>query len=259
MKINKNLFYLGLVSTIICFILSIIFYIKDLNFLYNLFNNILAGTIVLLATSLFGYFHEKNILIKKLQNSIIVMSSKFRKIEYFYENIISYKEMCDDCKRNGIKKPTKEEYDSYLFQKEREILKYIDIYIEICDANYNELWTIYDDLYFIFDIRHKRKKIYNLYFKYIYYDIICEIRKHVFLLKKVKENMDYYKAAKEKLNLIQDYIFDTSENDSDFKNLTNNSTIIKVLRDLTRNKEIVVGNKVIFKLDEEIFKFSQTL
>ena len=259
MKINRNLFYFGALSTIICFCLSIIFYSYNLIFLYNLFNNILAGTIVLIATSLFGYFHEKKILINKLQNNIIEISGKFRKIKYFYENIISYDEMCKDCKNNKIPKPTKAEYTKYLNNQEKEILKYIDVYIEICDSNYNDMWAIYDDLYFIFDIKKKRKNVYNLYFKYIYYDIICEVRKHVFLLKKVKENIAYYDAAIKELQTIQKYVFDISENDSDFENLKNNSTITNVIRSLGKNIEIVIGNKVIYKLDNEIFKYSQKL
>lgn len=259
MKINRNLFYFGTLSTIVCFCLSIIFYINDLSFLYNLFNNILAGTIVLIATSLFGYFHEKKILINKLQNNIIEISEKFRKIKYFYENIISYDEMCKDCKNNKIPKPTKAEYYKYLNNQEKEILKHIDAYIDICDSNYNDMWAMYDDLYFMFDIKKKRKTIHKLYFNYIYYDIISKMREHIFLLKKVKENIAYYDAAKKELQIIQKYVFDISENDSGFEKLENNSTITNVIRSLGKNIEIVIGNKVIYKLDNEIFKYSQKL
>lgn len=259
MKINRNLFYFGVLSSLICLCLSIVFYIYNLNFMYNLFNNVLAGTIVLVATSIFGYFYEKKNLINKLQNNIIEVRNKFSKIVYFYENIISYNEMCNDCKKNKIKKPTKIEYLNYLEKQEKEILKYVDIYIEICDSSYSEMWAIYDELYFIFDIKNKRGEFYNLYFKYIYYDIICEMRKHIFLLKKVKENIQYYSSAKEELKIIQDYVFVVSENDSNFEELNNKSSITKVIRDLNKDKEVVVGNKILYKLDGEIFKFSQKL
>lgn len=259
MKINKDLFYFGLFVSVICLILSIIFYFYNFVFLYNLFNNILAGTVVLIVTSLFGYFNEKKKLISKLQNNIFGVGSKFRNIQYFYENIISYEEMCNDRKINNLPKPPKAEYDLYLFNQKKEILKYLDSYIEICDFNYNEMWAIYDDLYFIFDIKKKRKRIYKIYFEYIYYDIICEMRKHVFLLQKVKENIAYYDAAKEELQFIQRLVFDVSEDDNDLERLKKNCTITRVIRSLNKNVEIVIGNKVIYKLDNDVFKYSQKL
>lgn len=262
MKINCNLFYFSLGVSIVSLVFSITFYFIDNGaFFYNIFSNIFAGAIFSIGTSLFGYFNEKHRLIRRLQDSILENSKNFKAINYYYEDIVSYEFMCKDCERNNVDIPTEAVYQDYVNNRKNKILEHIDAYINICDSNYNDFWSIYDDLHFIFDVKNKRKKLYNYYFKYVYYDLVVEMRKHVYFIRKLKDGIYYYELALPHLLKLQKLIFEEKTFEMDIEKLRElkNSTLIKVFSDTKTLKDIAIGNKVIFKLDNDIFQLSQKL
>lgn len=197
MKLNRNLFYIGIIICIITFSLSIFLtfgcekcnvdtketekynisneFNKDLNinvykieksytttFIVNILLNIFAGSFVLVLTSLINYLNCRRALLNNIMNECLRYSKLFEKLEYFIPKDLNDDENTED----------ESELEVYNRDKIKEILK---IYVSLSEESLNELWSNYDDLDFITDL-FKRKKKKHLYWNEIFDFIDLRIR-----------------------------------------------------------------------------------
>ena len=175
MHINKILFWFSLSVSIILIILSTIFEFscnsQVLKFIENIMLNVFAGTIVLIATSLFEYNVQKRRNIISIQEKIIDFENMFIKLEYMedIDEYPTYEQYCKYCESQEPPRTyTKEQYEN---DKRIDIeLKYkkkfenvIEQYISISNINLNELWRLYDDIYFLWPPLGKDKKKLKIY------------------------------------------------------------------------------------------------
>src|SRR5574344_2586790 len=88
MKINKYMFYISGVLSVVLLVISSILNFKFvdnyiISFVVNIFLNIFAGAIILFVTSLTSYFIYRRNLLRDIMNECLKYSNLFSKLEYF--------------------------------------------------------------------------------------------------------------------------------------------------------------------------------
>lgn len=222
MQINKKLFWFSLIVSIVLIVISsIIEFSTDMQifkFVENILLNIFAGTIVLIATSIFEYNVQKRRNIIAIQEKIIDFENIFIKLEYM-EDIDEYPTYEQCCNYYASLEPPRT-YTKKQYENDKRIdmgLKYkkkfesiIEQYINISDINLNELWRLYDDLYFLWPIFGKDKKklkIYNEVFEYID-NLVCKIKESAYHFKLYKNSsVTNYKPSYNILLKLQKNVF----------------------------------------------------
>ena len=220
MRINRNIFWISSGISLFTLILScfLSFMIKEENkatiFFCNIMENIFAGTIVLVITSMYEYYVSKKETLEDLLHEINHIKNLFSKLDYFdYRDFITQEEYeeynKDRCGKESIGELYKIEKKKYLENKKVNFEKIIDEYINLANENFDSFWDKYNRIYFLFDKKGKKKnKIYNDFFKYIYSDKICKIRDAVIHFNEYKKIPNgNYMANKERLIKLQKEIF----------------------------------------------------
>lgn len=176
MKINKYMFYISGVLSVVLLVISSILNFKFvdnyiISFVVNILLNVFAGAIILFITSLTSYFIYRRNLLRDIMNECLKYSNLFSKLEYFIPR--KYNE--NDFKNIEIKdkKEFINQYKNNIQKDNQEMLeRIIRQYVTISEISTRELWNMYDDLNFLFDFKSKkRKKYWNLIFNYIYSNI----------------------------------------------------------------------------------------
>ena len=177
MRISRNTFWISLIISLITLLLSIFlsFYVRETKitvFICNILENIFAGTIVLVITSLYEYIAKRKEVLGNLLLEINHMGYMFNKLKYFDGRDFTTQEKFKEYYKG---KYSEKEIDSmyeiekniYLEEQKANFEKIIELYINIADENFDSFWNVYRDICFLFDFRHKtRNGIYKDFFSY---------------------------------------------------------------------------------------------
>lgn len=171
MKENKQLFIYSLIVTAISVIVVAFTINYENNFWCNIFQNVLAGSVVLIGTSWISYSRNKRILLENILNYCNKFSSKFGKIQHLKE-LLTYDEyrsqrlssdeeiteevLADDYKKYKLK---------FVNEHKKEAEKIMQYYIELSNTEMEEFWNLYGELDFLTG-KKERDKLYNNIFKY---------------------------------------------------------------------------------------------
>ncbi len=218
MKLSKKIFWISLLISIITIIISV--YIEffseknqQLTFISNIVQNVFAGTSVLTITSLYEYWSIKKKTFDEIIEEVNIMKDRFSKIQYYedkdfesLENYLNYYKEKYDIKH--IEKIYNMSKEKYIKEQNESFERIINQYIDIAEINFNSFWNKYKKIDFIFDHKHNKEKIYNDFFKYIYYDKIDKIREKSFHFKEYKNSKNgNYIINKQFLSELQQEIF----------------------------------------------------
>ncbi|MFV0250192.1 MAG: hypothetical protein ACK5HP_04080 [Bacilli bacterium] len=224
MRLNKILFYFSVIVSLITLVLSICFTFFCSNeitlFISGVLLNVFAGTVVLIATTIFDYFLQRRKLLTAIMNKILKLRNKFSKIKYLSseDSIPTFKQYKDYCKKESKLTITKKDYEEY---KKGEITKIkeqmeevMDTYLSIADIDFEDYWLLWDELYFLkpFDKNKKRKWFHKEIFGYAY-DLINDIREQAYHFKIYKNEFKNYRVNYEKITELQKKIFHYEELD----------------------------------------------
>lgn len=162
MKINKYMFYISGVLSVVLLVISSILNFKFvdnyiISFVVNILLNVFAGAIILFVTSLTSYSIYRRNLLRDIMNECLKYSNLFSKLEYFIPK--KYNE--NDLKNIKIKdkKDFINQYKNNIQKDNKEMLeRIIRQYVSISEISTRELWNMYDDLNFIFDFKSKKEK-----------------------------------------------------------------------------------------------------
>lgn len=250
MKISKILIYISFIISLIT-----IFWGTYLNFfvLHNeiilycvsILLNIFSGAVILFVTSIVDYFINRKRLLEKIMNECCNYSSLFSKIEYFRPREI-------DLDENGLSKKDIEMYKNKVYSDNRKSLEKIMMqYINISDVKLNNLWSLYDDLFFLFDFRKKKKnKYYKDIFEYIKGNV-DKIRDYAYHFKiYLAAEHGNYEVNKNKILELQNDIFNSQftplldMNDATRNTLKDLFVSYEIFSDVKTRKSQVVYNSV---------------
>lgn len=222
MLLNKKVFYFSFIISLISLLLSIFFHFYYNNeiteFICNILLNVFAGTIVLIVTSLFDYFIQKRRILNAIMEKIHKFRNVFNGIKYL-DDIKNYPSYEDNKKYYESKKvDDKFEYTEEMYNKQKEgemkkitkkMNKIIDKYIELSKIDYNDMWLLYDELYFINPLEKKNKKrqwFYTNVFNYIY-QLLNEVRVSAYYFELYKESNKFKNECYQTLLELQNKIF----------------------------------------------------
>lgn len=223
MRLSKRIFWISVVISLITIFSSIFieFNIEKNNiitFIVSILENIFAGTIVLTITSLFEYFSLKRDALEDILLEVNNMRNLFYKLDYFnYREYVNFEDYLNYYKEKDkfieITKRYKISKNKYLSNQKKSFETIINQYIFIAEMNFNSFWNKYKNIDFIFDLKNKkRNKIYNDFFKYVYYDKIEKIREKAVHFKEYNNSKNgNYIVNKEFLEELQKEIFDVKE------------------------------------------------
>ena len=258
MKINKYMFYISGVLSVVLLVISSILNFKFvdnyiISFVVNIFLNVFAGAIILFITSLTNYFIYRRNLLRDIMNECLKYSNLFSKSEYFIPRKYNEK----DFKNIEIKdkKDFINQYKNNIQKDNQEMLeRIIRQYVNISEISTRELWNMYDDLNFIFDFKSKkRKKYWNLIFNYIYSNI-KEIKSSSYHFKiYLSANHGNYEVNAEYLCKLQDKIFFKKQfnykEEKEIKDLVSNIDVSHhIIRDTNEKEITLIYNEVSDKL-----------
>lgn len=223
MRLSKRIFWISVVISLITIFSSIFieFNIEKNNiitFIVSILENIFAGTIVLTITSLFEYFSLKRDALEDILLEVNNMRNLFYKLDYFnYREYVNFEDYLNYYKEKDkfieITKRYKISKNKYLSNQKKSFETIINQYIFIAEMNFNSFWNKYKNIDFIFDLKNKkRNKIYNDFFKYVYYDKIEKIREKAVHFKEYNNSKNgNYIVDKEFLEELQKEIFDVKD------------------------------------------------
>lgn len=171
MKENKQLFIYSLIVTVISIIVIAFTINYENNFWCNIFQNILAGSVVLIGTSWISYSRNKRILLENILNYCNKFSSKFGKIQHLKE-LLTYDEYKSQRLLNNEKIPEEvlendyKEYElKFVNEHKKEAEKIMQYYIELSNTELKEFWDLYGELDFLIGEK-ERVKLYNDVFEH---------------------------------------------------------------------------------------------
>lgn len=171
MKENKQLFIYSLIVTVISIIVIAFTINYENNFWCNIFQNILAGSVVLIGTSWISYSRNKRILLENILNYCNKFSSKFGKIQHLKE-LLTYDEYKSQRLLNNEKIPEEvlendyKEYElKFVNEHKKEAEKIMQYYIELSNTELKEFWDLYGELDFLTGEK-ERVKLYNDVFEH---------------------------------------------------------------------------------------------
>ncbi|MDD3340644.1 MAG: hypothetical protein PHN72_00360 [Bacilli bacterium] len=226
MRLNKMVFYFALAISIVSVSISIFFTFFISNditaFISNVLLNIFAGTIVLLATSLFDYYLQRRKLLTAIMEAILKYRNIFSKIKFL--DLIDKIPIYEECKEYYNNQQNKIEFTQRDYEKQKKksinkikenMEKIMDTYIEISYINFSEAWLLWDELYFLkpFDRNKKRKWFYEEIFGYIY-NLLNDIKEQAFHFNIYKNEFQNFEVNYEKIVELQKKIFYYEERDA---------------------------------------------
>jgi len=252
MRLNKILFYLSVTISVISLTTAIIlsFCIKSeiTLFISNVLLNIFAGTIIMIATTTVDYFLQRRKILTTLMTKILKYRSEFTKINYLEleENIATYEEYVNYYKKeNSSIKATKEMYNNYrneeLSKIKESMSEIINVYIEIANNDFEDVWKLYDELYFL-GSNKKKRYLYTEVFNYIYDFLNC-FRYYKYQFNEIKDYRSNYEDIKE----LQNKVFYYEEKDSNIKDFEYDGNRIFIHSwggNAMRGKDWFIVNKV---------------
>lgn len=188
MKENKQLLIFSIIMTVISIIVIAFTLQYENNFWCNIFQNILAGTVVLIGTTWISYERRKRIILEKILNYCNKFSNKFGKIQHL-EELITYEEYKQKKLLNkgktdeGItEKMIKLEYQNYktqfVNQHKKEAEKIMKYYIELSNIDLEDFWDLYGELEFIIH-RNLKIELYNEAFEHTH-ELINKIKEKAY-------------------------------------------------------------------------------
>lgn len=260
MLLNKKVFYFSLVISFCTLLLSIIFnfiYVNDITiFISNILLNIFAGTIVLIATSLFDYFIQKRKNLKLLMDKILSFRNLFNNINYLEDinNFPNFDEYQSYYKKKG-KEYTPKMYETaksnHLKRIKNKMDKIIDQYIRISEVSFNEMWQLYDEIYFLNPFSQKRKWLYEKIFNYLY-QLKIKIETETYHFKIYKNSTSgNFEVNYEKILKLQKEIFYFERlygDDYNWKHNYNDKDLLAWGTNVISNSHYIVYNDVAIKL-----------
>lgn len=178
MKLNYKLLKMSCIFILLTLILTTIltFCIKQtvlVQFISNISLSIFAGAIILFATSLVEYFINRRKDLENIMSYILKYRNYFSQIKYLkntkYLTYDEYKQKFNK-KDDTVEKMLNlsNECDEYNRNSFNDFEKIIDAYLNIADINFNDFWSIYDDVRFIFKNKERKLKLHREIFKKIY-------------------------------------------------------------------------------------------
>lgn len=225
MKLNKSLFYIGI---LICFFtLSISIFITfniDKNvtseYINNILLNIFSGAFILIVTSLFDYFIQRRKILDEIMKECYKISNMFRKLRYF---------KCDDFKvLEGYSYQYKNDENE---EQKKKFIEILEKYIYIVEQDYNDFWKLYINLEFLFDYNKEKLKLYNHFFNYVDNKKNIIVENVQYFREYIKSKDGDFLVTKRKLENLQKEIFYYEEQ----------KTGIKFKRKIEKNINVTVG------------------
>ena len=192
MRLSKNIFWISFAITVVSLIASSIleFQIESNNFtnyINSITQNILAGTIVLVLTSLVEYHYAKQDSLEELIfelkriNENYLYNLKFwdyRDYPTKEKYITNYKKLYSEDEitfsEEELDKMYNKDFNKYIEKQKEEFNIIIKQYIEISSYDMDMFWIKYRKIGFLLDLGKKRR-IYNEIFCY-WKDIMKEIK-----------------------------------------------------------------------------------
>ena len=262
MRLSKNIFWISFAITVVSLIASSIleFQIESNNFtnyINSITQNILAGTIVLVLTSLVEYHYAKQdsleelIFLLKRINENYLYNLKFwdyRDYPTKEKYITNYKKLYSEDEitfsEEELDKMYNKDFNKYIEKQKEEFNIIIKQYIEISSYDMDMFWIKYRKIGFLLDLGKKRR-IYNEIFCY-WKDIMKEIKDASFHFNEyLNSKHGNYNVNKDILVKLQNKIFCFEENEfrGEFTINNQNSDICSWGEDNIRGTCYIVGNK----------------
>lgn len=262
MKLSKKIFWISLLISIITIAISIyIEFFSEKNqhlvFVSNIVQNVFAGTSVLTITTLYEYWSLKKEIFDEIIEEANIIRDRFAKIQYYndkdfesFEDYLNfYKEKYDIKHIEKIYNMSKKRY---MKEQNESFEKIINQYIDIAEINFNSFWNKYKKIDFLFDFKHHKEKIYNNFFKYIYYDKIDKIREKAFHFKEYQNSKNgNYTINKQFLSELQReiFIFKEWQTNENIKINNDEYNIVSEGHNYINGSSYIVGNKVTKHID----------
>lgn len=270
MKLNKRIFWIStIISSITLFISSYFTFAYEktevTEYINGILQNIFAGTIVLVITSLYEYFIEKRNLLEKIMQQCLKIRAMFGKLEYFDDREYVTFEQYSDYYNDSLKEEKiillyNAEKEKYELEQKETFERIINQYIEIAEGDYSEFWKYYDEIDFLLDF--KKKKKYKIYYDLFYYICDEKIGKISKIMGKSVHFNDYkkakngnYKACSKMLSELQKEVFYYEEHKYieepivNFAITENEIDIVSNEVDSVRKTSNLIGNKVTKHID----------
>lgn len=263
MRLNKIVFYFSVILSFISLFVSIylsFFCIENkiTIFISNISMNIFAGTIVLMATSMFDYLIQRRKILTAIMDMVLEFRNLFSKVKYVDDiNNFPTFEKYQDYYKEEKRKITKKEYD-VLLEREKERIKVkmedeMETYLKISEIKFNKNWLLWDELYFMFDIKKKKRNWFHKeIFDYIY-SLLEEIRLESSHFEIYKNEFQNFKVNYDKiLNLQKNILFYEKRFDEDYNYSMNfkEEAIIGYGENAIDNSSYIIANKVVEHLSE---------
>lgn len=263
MRLSKNIFWISFAITVVSLIASSIleFQIESNNFtnyINSIIQNILAGTIVLVLTSLVEYHYAKQDSLEELIfelkriNENYLYNLKFwdyRDYPTKEKYITNYKKLYSEDEitfsEEELDKMYNKDFNKYIEKQKEEFNIIIKQYIEISSYDMDMFWIKYRKIGFLLDLGKKRR-IYNEIFCY-WQDIMKKIQEASFhFTEYLNSEHGNYSVNKEILIKLQEIIFSFEEKNftDDFTINPKNCDIIAGEMDNIRETKYRLGNKV---------------
>lgn len=258
MQLNKRVFYFSLFVSVLSLLLSIYLSFscvesKITMFISNILMSIFTGTIVLMVTSIFDYLIQRRRILTSIMDLVLEFINIFAKIQYVEDinNFPTYNDYYNFYKDNKIKF-TKKDYDK-IMDKEKAKIKVdmenaMNVYISISEISFSKNWLLWDELYFMFDIKKKKRNWFHKeIFGYIY-NLLKEIKLESFHFKIYKNEFENYEVNYKKvLDLQNKIIFYEKRFNSDYNYSQNfNEESIKGYGESNiDNSNYMIANKVV--------------
>lgn len=265
MRLSKDIFWISVIITIICLIVSIILSFKIelnnfTNYINSIIQNILAGTIVLVLTSFAEYHYAKQDALEELIFELKRINDNYLYNLRFWDYRdyptkdkykINYKKLYTGQEEipfseKELDKMYNESLDKYTKKQAEDFNIIIKQYIDISKYDMDIFWLKYRKISFLLDFNNKeRNKIYDEIFCY-WQNIMKEIKDASFHFNEyLNSKHGNYNVNKDILIKLQNKIFCFEENEfrGEFTINDQNSDICSWGEDNIRGTCYIVGNK----------------
>ena len=147
-------------------------------FLYSFFQNVFAGLIVLIGTTLISYNRRRKEILEEILSYCFRFNKMFTKVEYLdmedFKNFTQFdKELQEkDEKYDSYDEKTKRkmhrQYADELIQNDKlELEKMMKKYLFISEYDLTDFWNLYGELDFLFFNKKLKQEIYDNLFNYV--------------------------------------------------------------------------------------------
>lgn len=263
MRLSKRIVLVSSIISVVTVLCTVLINLnsncnKTLMILDSIMQNVFAGTIVLVITSLYEYFNEKKDTMEDILLYIQKIKQTFSKIEFFdgrdYVDYKMFEEYYKDkLNKDEIEMLYNKSMNEYYIKQKQKFEEIINTYIEIADEDYNSFWNCYKKIDFLIDKNKKEKhRIYYKLFDYVYNYKVKKIREKAWHFKEYKNSENgNYEVNKSFLISLQEEIFCYEEINIDdlytfeqFSISENEVDFCSWGEDSMRKVYYIIGNKV---------------